>query len=263
MFEAGLDQAAGLRGHATRGGPVLIPVASPAQPGRAYELLCALAAHLSDQGHAVVILDGTATESERRHSRDGSHLGLLHALQDPSVSGLARPADDADWLVMPAALGVQALAQTVRAGGAAVALSRLLSPFSGGAVLLLFAPAPALAELLEGLPARPLVPLLNQPQATIDAYSALKHLFMAGLAPVLMHQDMGGAVAEQSMQKTMATVQDCALRHLGQTVEAWPCSRWGSRVLEIALHRAPASGVPHPHYGAVLPERRAASMQWS
>mgnify|MGYP006154829533 CR=1 FL=1 len=66
MFEAGLDQAAGLRAHTLRQGPALLAVASPAQPALAYELLCHLSAQLKAQGRLPVILDGTATETAER-----------------------------------------------------------------------------------------------------------------------------------------------------------------------------------------------------
>jgi hypothetical protein len=164
MFDIGFDQAAGLRGNAVPAiGPSLMPVASPAQPARAYEMLCTLAAHLTALGRAVVIVDGTATEATARRSNDGSHLGLQHALNDPSIAGLDRPVDHAEWLVMPGALGLQTLQQTSQAAGAAVAVARLLSPFAPGALVLLFAPAFVLGQLLGGLPAHALVPVLNQP----------------------------------------------------------------------------------------------------
>ena len=263
MFEVGFDQAAGLRGQGKRGGPVLIPVASPTQPARAYELLCALAAHLTALGHPVVIVDGTATESNSGRINEGSHLGLLRALQDPSVAGLGRPADDADWLVLPSALGLQALQQTARASGPAVALSRLLSPFASGVILLLFAPATTLTGVLEGLQARPLVPMLVQPQATIDAYSALKELCAAGLSPVLMFQDTHDAVHQAPLQKTIATVQATALRHMGLAVDAWPYSQWGARVLEIALGRQQTSDSAQHHFTQPAGHSAAHPMFWS
>jgi hypothetical protein len=80
MFEHGFDQAAGLRGEPPRAGAGLMPVACPAQPARAYEMLCTLAAHLTALGREAVIVDGSAPEaSDRRSGHDGSHLGLLHA----------------------------------------------------------------------------------------------------------------------------------------------------------------------------------------
>jgi hypothetical protein len=232
MFEHGFDQAAGLRGESRSGGAALLPVASPAQPARGYEWLCMLAGCLTTQGRSVVIVDGTATESGGFQRESGSHLGLLRALQDPSIGHLEQPADNADWLVMPGARGLQALQETAHAAGAPVALSRLLAPFAPGVIVLLFAPAFALASVLPGLNARTLVPVLDQPQATIDAYGAVKLLHAAGLSPVLAPLAAGGA---QVLHPLVTSVTDCAARHLGLKLESWPAHTWG--------HRAQASAI--------------------
>jgi hypothetical protein len=240
MFELGFDQAAGLRAQPRAvAGAGLMPVACPAQPARAYEWLCTLAAHLTALDRAVVIVDGSATESASRAGGDGRHFGLLRALQDPSVAGLARPVDGAEWLVMPGALGLQSLQDTARAGGAGVALSRLLAPFAPQALVLLFAPALALGELLAGSAARVLVPVLEQPQGTFDAYGAVKLLHTARLSPVLAPLASADGAAALPLQQTVDTVADCARRHLGLALDTWPVHTWGERVQEAALTCAP------------------------
>jgi hypothetical protein len=234
MFEAGLDQAAGLRAHPMRQGPALLAVASPAQPARAYELLCHLSAQLKAQGRLPVILDGTATEATQRRS-DGSHLGLLHALNDPAISGLGHPADGHEWLVMPAAQGLRALHQTALTAGGTVALSRLLSPFTSGSLLLLFAPPHELSPLLGELDARVVVPVLPHPQAAIDVYGAVKLLHMAGARPVLA--PVTGADPDRTLDTLLATVADCADRHLGLDLERWSEPVWAACAQEHALTR--------------------------
>ncbi|PKO64651.1 MAG: hypothetical protein CVU22_23320 [Betaproteobacteria bacterium HGW-Betaproteobacteria-16] len=264
MFDIGFDQAAGLRSDALGHGPSLMPLASPAQPALAYELLCKLATRLTAQGDPVVIIDATATESASEQRHDGSPLGLLRALQDPSVSGLERPADGGEWLVMPGARGMQALQLTAAAGGADAALSRLFAPFASSVTVLLFAPAFDLAGLLSGLSGRALVPVLGQPQASIDAYGAVKQLHAAGLSPVLapMHStDMPGQLP---LDQVVRTVTECAQRHLGLTLDHWPEATWAQRVpvstisrqhrpAALAnLHRTPAfDGMGAVHHGAV------------
>ena len=47
MFEPGFDQAAGLRASLPGAHAALVPLASPAQPSRAFEWLCHLAAELA------------------------------------------------------------------------------------------------------------------------------------------------------------------------------------------------------------------------
>jgi len=235
MFEPGFDQAAGLRGEPPVNGPVLVPVASPAQPARAYEWLCTLAAALTAEGRAVVIVDGTATEATSRHRHDGAHLGLMRVLQDPSIAHLEHPLDGADWLVMPGAAGLQALQETAQAAGSQVALSRLLTPFASGAVVLLFAPAFSLAGLLHGLGERALVPVIEQPQSSIDAYGAVKLLDSAGLAPVLAPLAQGANAA--ALQTVVHTVIDTAQRHLGLSLDSWPVASWALRAQESAIER--------------------------
>lgn len=235
MFEPGFDQAAGLRGEPPVSGPVLVPVASPAQPARAYEWLCTLAAALTAEGRAVVIVDGTATEATSRSRHDGAHLGLMRVLQDPSIAHLEHPLDGADWLVMPGAAGLQALQETAQAAGSQVALSRLLTPFASGAVVLLFAPAFSLAGLLHGLGERALVPVIEQPQSSIDAYGAVKLLDAAGLAPVLAPLAHGTSAA--ALQTVVHTVIDTAQRHLGLSLDSWPVASWALRAQESAIER--------------------------
>lgn len=253
MFEPGHDQAAGLRGTPVHGGPGLMPVASPAQPARAYEMLCTLALQLSDVGRHPVILDGSSSEAPQAR-RDGSHLGLMHALQDPAIAHLDRPADGSDWLVMPAALGLQSLQQTARAAGAQVALSRLLSPFAASAIVLLYAAPTTIASLLAGLEARTLVPVLSQSQSSLDAYGAVKLLQGAGLSPVLAPLPDAHAAASLPLQQVVDSVADCAQRHLAHPLDIWPAHTWGQRVPECALQRPrpnrTAQGLVSPSFDA-------------
>lgn len=236
MFEVGHDQAAGLRASPAGSGPALMPVAAPAQPARAYEWLCTLAAHLSSMGREVVIADGSAAEATTSRERQGSHLGLLHTLRDGSIAGLGAAPEGHEWLVMPAAHGLQTLQQTARNAGAHVALTRLLTPFSADALVLLFAPAVTLGGLLAGLNARALVPVLPQTQATLEAYAALKQLHLDSLTPVLAPLDPADA-AGQTVQPVVDSVAECAERHLGLPVQVWPTHTWGLRVLDSALTR--------------------------
>lgn len=249
MFEPGFDQAAGLRGEPPAGGAVLMPVAAPAQPARAYEWLCMLAASLTAAGRAVVIVDATAIESTSRDRHDGAHLGLMRVLQDPSIAHLECPPGSADWLVMPGAAGLHSLHDTARAAGTSIALSRLLSPFAPGVVVLLFAPAMSLGELLFGMGAHALVPVLDLPQSSIDAYGAVKVLDAAGLTPVLA--PMAGP-APATLQTIVNTVIDTAQRHLNLPLECWAASTWALRVQESAIERPrPTHAQAYGYHGLV------------
>lgn len=234
MFEAGTDQASGLRLDPVAFGPALMPVASPSQPARAYELLCHLALQLKAIGRLPVILDGNVMETTvSRRSVDLSPNGLQHALLGGGVSGLGHPGDGHEWLVMPSAMGLRALQQTALTAGGAMALSRLLAPFAPGSLLLLFAPAHELAPLLSGLGIRVMVPVLPFPQASIDAYGAVKQVHMAGALPVLA--PMASPDADGSLEQVMDSVTDCALRHLGLDMEIWSEPLRAACVQECAL----------------------------
>lgn len=225
MFEYGFDQAAGLRLdlQARDGSPALMPLASPAQPSHGFEWLCRMAMSLADTGQRVVVIDACATER-------GDSGGLVHALNDGSVANLgATRSDGGDWLVMPGAQGLQSLVSTAAVGGADTALSRLFAPFAAGVVLLLYAPAQALASLLAGVSARVLVPVLQQAQASIDAYGALKWLHGTGLCPVLAPLDAPAQV--------LANVIDTAQRHLSLRAPVWTQDAWAQRVPDGALVR--------------------------
>lgn len=235
MFEVGWNQAAGLRTESRQGEARLMPVASPAQPARAYEMLCALASHLTAMGCHPVIVDGSAQESGEWRQAAGSHVGLLQVLNDASLAGLDRPTDGSEWLVMPGALGLQALQQTARAAGAQVALSRLLAPFAAKVVVLLYAPAATLVSILAGMPIQIMVPVLPQKQASIDAYASLKALYAAGFSPVLAPLEQSDVLAELPLQQVVKTVIDCARRHLNLEASTWPLHTWGLRVQEAAL----------------------------
>ena len=245
MFEPGFDQAAGLRAEVSLGSAVLVPVCSPSQPARAYEWLCMLASSLTAAGRAVVIVDGSAHESSHSHRHDGAHLGLMRVLQDPSIAHLERPADGTDWLVMPGATGLQALQETAHVAGAHMALSRLLTPFAPGVVVLMFAPAFSLAGLLPGLGARALVPVIEQPQSSIDAYGSVKVLHAAGLSPVLAPLSFA---APAGLQTVVNTVADTAQRHLGLSLDSWPVATWALRVQESAIER-PRPTPAHGYHG--------------
>lgn len=245
MFEPGFDQAAGLRGEVPLGSAVLMPVCSPSQPARAYEWLCMLASSLTAAGRAVVIVDGSAHESTHGHRHDGTHLGLMRVLQDPSIVHLERPVDGTDWLVMPGAAGLQALQETAHVAGAHMALSRLLTPFAPGVVVLMFAPAFSLAGLLPGLGARALVPVIEQPQSTIDAYGSVKVLHAAGLSPVLAPLSFASPAG---LQTVVNTVADTAHRHLGLSLDSWPVATWALRVQESAIER-PRPTPAHGYHG--------------
>lgn len=264
MFEFSFDQAAGLRSAIPVAPARVLPVATTAQPARGYELLCNLASLLTHEDQQIVIVDASAKESELRSGAEGRHLGLLQVLRDPSMAGLGRPVDEADWLVLPGARGLQALVNTAAAAGPEVALSRLLVPFAAGTLVLLYGAAPSLSALLKGSEGQVLVPLLAQPQASIDAYGSVKLLHAAGLRPALMplaDEADGGAADIRRLEET---VLDCARRHLGLQLPSWPESTWAHRAPEAALMAPRRQAQPYTPHSVDKPSRRVhAHFSWS
>ncbi|MFN3737480.1 hypothetical protein [Hydrogenophaga sp.] len=228
MFEPGFDQAAGLRASLPGAHAALVPLASPAQPSRAFEWLCHLAAELAAQDREVIVVDATARETAAQRDTDDASLGLHQALQDPSMAQLGATGEAGEWRVMPGALGLDLLLDTARHAGPKRALARLLAPFAGGALVLLFAPPQALSALLGGCGGRVLVPVLPQAQASIDAYGAVKLLQQAGLNPVL-------APAIEAPAQVVSNVVDCAARYLNHSLSVWPSATWALRAQESAL----------------------------
>ena len=235
MYEFDISQGWDRPAHVSGDAVVVMPVASTPRPGQAYEMLCALASQLTAQGRDVVIVDGTEQEASPTRSGDGSHLGLIHALQDPSISGLCASSPDEEWLVMPSAVGLKALLQTARAGGAALAVSRLLAPFAPGAVVLLYAPAATLSALLAGLQVHAMVPVLATPQCTIDSYGSVKLLHAAGLTPVLAAMPPADASSQGAEELALRCVSDCVERYLAYDIQQWPRENWGDCVREAAF----------------------------
>lgn len=244
MFEFAVDPSSRYGSLASSAPAVVMPVACTSRPGQAYEVLCALATQLNAAGVEAVIVDGSAQEVGASRGQDGRHLGLAHALDDASISGLGAPGPGAEWLVMPGAVGLQSLLQTARAVGASPALSRLLAPFAAGTVVLLYAPANTLSALLAGLDVQAIVPVLDMPQATIDAYASVKALHGAGLTPVLAPMASMVETSQAPLGQVVRSVRDCAERYLSYCVEQWPQASWGERVQKAAF----AAALPEANY---------------
>lgn len=237
MFERHAHQAAGLNAGPLYDSASLVPVVSPAQPARAYNMLYQLASQLDSMGYTPVILDASASEGPEGHRSAGRPLGLIHALSSSSMARIERPVQG-EWLVMPAAQGLRSLQVTARAGGARVAVSRLLAPFGRQTVVLLFASAQDIASLLGGVDNPVMVPVLAHPQAGIDAYAAFKHLHQSGLRPVLAPlADAQLSAQASTVNQVVRSVADCAGRHLGVRAEIWPVRRWGELACEGAITR--------------------------
>ncbi len=242
MFDPGVHQALGLQRSKLHEGPLILCVASPASAEQGYEVLWELAAQIGNAGRQPVVLDAHACEAPLHQQPSGKQWGLLQALHDSSVVNLERGGSRDAWLVLPAQQGLKTLQATAVAGGARLAVSRLLAPFGSAAIVLLYAPAQHLASLMEGMPATAVVPVLADPQSCLDAYGAVKVLYYAGLTPALLpHADRRSGYTEtesELLTRVMKNVGECAQRYLGHPVVIWPEHSWGHLALDQASSAA-------------------------
>ncbi len=203
MLDTLAHQGDGLRHAVLQTETRLIAVASQGQPMLEQSLLWQLCQALQGYGYPPMVLDGTSLESPE-------HPGLADLLAHaPWLPGSAQ---DADWTVMPAAMGLRRIVRERQAQPPLARLGRLLR---GNGVVLLVAHADLLAPVLQGSASRPVLAVTPGRRAVLRGYRTLKELVMqAQLAPTLV------SVARQATHLPHArsvgrTLQECATTHLG------------------------------------------------
>lgn len=236
MFDPGVHQALGLQRSKLFEGPVVLAVASPSDPSQGYELLWEIGSQILAVGRVPVVLDAHAQEAPLHAGRGVGQQGLLQVLHDTSIVNIERGGADAEWLAMPAYEGLKTLQATAHAGGARLAISRLLAPFASSVVVLLYAPAISLAALLPGMPATVAVPVHSDAESGLNAYGSAKLLVQAGITPVLLPSadSRTGRAASHRLAKVVRNVGECAERHLGLSLAAWPRESWGYLAVDSA-----------------------------
>lgn len=167
MHDALFHQAVGLQQlmSAVSPRPRLIPVTFSGDRATELALLWQLTTELNSLGAQVLVLDGTAFE-------DAHNPGLVDALEHGSTHQFnTAPCGMQIW---PAALGLQRLInhQHTLPGHQHPVLTRWLEK----GVVLIYASAERLAQLIKHGEVHPLVVSSIDPQRVIDAYQALKTL---------------------------------------------------------------------------------------
>jgi len=215
MFDIGLHQGSSLHFHTPEVELRLATVVSQDGPGPALETLWQMCAHLQKLRYPVVVLDGTAEESD---DAPGLQQMLTHApWAESSLHGMAP--QPASLPVVPAAQGLRTLErQSVHAPQPLQPLQALFRQYM---LVVLYAPVATLASpLLAGLSTAPLLVMSPGHSGVVDSYKQLKHL--------LVHAGVVGTVAcvtphSISMQRQQASeglqaLRLCAERHLGQHI---------------------------------------------
>lgn len=200
----GEHQGAGLRQARPADGLRLIPLVSQGEERLEQPLLWQLCQALHAYGYPPVVLDGTSRESQ-------AQPGLVDLMQHLPWSALGAT-EDSDWAVMPAALGLQALAHTPPPQR----LEALAGLFQGAGVLVLYARAELLVPLLAGSGVQPVLAVAPGRQALLRGYQTLKQMRPGALVPTLVSLARSSLRnADQLARTTGRNLQQCARTYLG------------------------------------------------
>jgi hypothetical protein len=204
MLDVCVSQAAGLSGLARHNPPRLVAVVSHGQQQGELPLLWSLCSTWVDMGLSVVVLDGHSRESN-------SNPGLLQMLAASQRYGQDDP-EPSPWSVLPAAMGLERLKNS---GHDWQTVGTLFPDFG---VVLVYADAPCLTNLLHGSGLAPLLVVPPLKAASLTAYQALKKLLLdAGLEPTVANIHLP-PVHPQSLAAPDKTLHACAQSFLGLTL---------------------------------------------
>jgi hypothetical protein len=175
-------------------------------------LLWSLCSSLVDLGYSVVVLDAHTTESE-------NNPGLAQLLDGINWRNdhLGEPNS---WSVLPAAQGLRKMTPCFSASdGPLSPLGGLLGNYG---VIVMYARAELLIDLLPGTGIEPLLTVSPLKMSPITAYQSLKQMLLnAGLKPTVAHIAFNSNTrSEPATHSTAHKLQECALAFLGYRVDA-------------------------------------------
>ena len=212
MLESWVNQAAGLQGIALQATPRVMAMASHGHQQGELPLLWRLCATLADLGYPVMVLDANALES-------ADNPGLLQRL-----AGEPGRSDDLDepgaWSVLPSALGLQQLAS--QASRHTRPLDPLGNVLPNYGVVVIYARAEVLTQLLPGSSIEPLLTVSPVKMSSVTAYQALKHMLLqAGLKPTVANISVASRSGRpMTAQLPVHHLQKCAMAFLGYRLDA-------------------------------------------
>ena len=254
MLESVWHQGTGLRWQGTQAALRVLPVVPSGDAADATALWMACA-HLQQQGYPVVVLDGTDKESP-------SAPGLQDLLQPRAGwAHTALPADNAQphhsIATLPAARGLVQLQHKASITGTRP-LDLLHRYVRNHALVVLWAPAPLLAGMLQGCTQSPLQMVPAQSRNVVGSYRTLKQMF---LGSALMPRLVAMRPAGYGLDPILKSVSQCALRHLRaeplceqlDPQNARHLQRWALQCLEHAESVAPPTDGSAPEAAFVSP----------
>ena len=215
MLDLGFHQAAGLHSFTPQHGVRVLAIASQGTAGSGLEALWQICASLQRLGYPVVVLDGTAQETEECP-------GLFHLMEQtlwsesaPLNTGIAA----SSLAVIPSTHGLQYLSRNAGRTHASP-LERLLPCFRTYGLVVLHAPASILAPLLTHTATIPLVVMGHGSAGVLSSYKSLKQIALhTGLPCMVAALLQSNTKSERRRaQFGLRTLQSCAERHLGAPV---------------------------------------------
>ena len=215
MLDTSFHQGSGLHSFTPEAALRLLAVASQDNAATGLEALWQICASLQRLGYPVVVLDGTAQETD-------NSLGLLHLLQHASWNDGAQlnlGATASSLAVIPAAKGLQHLSR--KAGDTTRSpMEDLLPYFRTYGLMVIHAPASTLGPLLTHTATVPLVVMGGGSAGVMTSYKSLKQIALhTGLPCMVAALLRGDTPAERRKTRhALTTLQDCAERHLGGPV---------------------------------------------
>lgn len=223
MREPALSQAAGLLDLAARTSMRLMAMVCHGDEQAELPLLWMLCAALTNQNYQVTVLDGTKQES-----RDNPGLEQIldyHYGQGTSSDDLA------PWSTLPARQGLQSLAAAQSSTNWSAALQS--SPLQGpNAVVIVYAPADMLVELVAQSGVTPLLAFSSGKTSLMTSYLALKRLLInTQRVPTIAHVHSHNLAPSNQEDVVARSLQGCARQFLQVELDLLP----------IHLGKGPAS----------------------
>jgi hypothetical protein len=213
MLDTGFHQAAGLSSLTPQAQLRVLAVATQERASTGLEMLWQICGNLQRLGYPVMVLDGTALESD-------DTPGLSHVLQQPSWNdGLGASASVTSVAVIPAARGLHQLQRQAYADGTPP-LQGLLPYFRAYGMLVLHAPAGLLGPLLTHTSTTPLAVMEGGSAGVLSCYKSLKLIATHSGLPCTVASVLQGDGASERRRTlgALRTLEDCAQRHLGGRV---------------------------------------------
>ena len=215
MLDFSFHQGASLYSHTPQDELRLVAVANSQADAYGLETLWQVCLHLQRLGYPVVVLDGTAHETE---VSPGLQDLLAHAPWSDSI-GPGQSMDASALAVLPACLGLRNLSGNPK--NLQQPLQALEPLFRQYALVVLYAPVSTLASpLLAGNMTAPLLIMTPGRSSMVSSYRQLKHLALhAGLTGTVACMTRSQQPGQRVLgERTLHSLRQCASRHLGQQI---------------------------------------------